>query len=130
DEVWSGHHPREICTPPDGSEPVIASAAGDAERSRAARPPDYPGNEADVSRVRTIPIARRPNKVSAEEFAHPPDRDRSFAAFLDALPHVLVADDFRRVVSAIADAARSKRGVIVMCGGHVVKTGLAPLLID
>lgn len=43
---------------------------------------------------------------------------------------MLVARDFRAVVDAIAHAARQKRGVIVMLGGHVVKTGLAPLLVD
>jgi hypothetical protein len=68
--------------------------------------------------------------VSAAEFAHPPGDDRSFAAFLAALPDVLVAKDFRRVVSAIADAKRRDRAVVVMLGGHVVKTGLAPLLIE
>ena len=43
---------------------------------------------------------------------------------------MLVARDFRAVVDAIVSAARDKRGVVVMLGGHVVKTGLAPLLID
>jgi hypothetical protein len=86
--------------------------------------------EADLSAVRTVPVGRRPNKVNASEFAHPPGDDRSFAAFIDALPDVLVARDFRAIVDAIVNAARSKRGVVVMLGGHVVKTGLAPLLID
>jgi hypothetical protein len=86
--------------------------------------------EADLSAIRTIPVARRPNKVRAEEFAHPPGSDRSFAAFLSSLPDVLVARDFQRVVEAIANAAQRERGVVVMLGGHIVKTGLAPLLID
>jgi len=68
--------------------------------------------------------------VNAREFAHPPGADRSFGAFLDALPDVLVARDFRAVVDAIVAAAAKHRGVIVMLGGHVVKTGLAPLLVD
>lgn len=80
--------------------------------------------------MRTVPVAQRPNKVSASEFAHPPASDRSFGAFLASLPDILVARDFRRVVAAIVDAARRRRAVIVMLGGHVVKTGLAPLLID
>jgi len=54
--------------------------------------------------VRTVPVAVRENKVSAR--------------------------DFRAVVSAIAGAARRQRGVVVMLGGHVVKTGLAPVLIE
>jgi hypothetical protein len=42
----------------------------------------------------------------------------------------LVARDFRRVVDAIAAAVRDKRAVVVMLGGHIVKTGLTPLLVD
>ncbi len=80
--------------------------------------------------MRTIPVAIRPNKVTASDFAHPPGDDRSFHAFLDALPHVLVARDFRAVVSAIATAARRQRGVVLMLGGHIVKTGLAPVLVE
>ena len=72
----------------------------------------------------------RENKVSARNFAQPPAGDHSFRAFLDALPDVLVARDFRAVVRAIADAARRGRAVVVMLGGHVVKTGLAPVLIE
>ncbi len=87
--------------------------------------------EADLTRVRTVPIARRPNKVRAEEFASPPPEGaRSFAAFMAALPDVLVARDFVRVIDAIAEAKVRGRGVVVMLGGHIVKTGLAPLLLD
>jgi hypothetical protein len=42
---------------------------------------------------------------------------------------VLVARDFLRVVDAIVSAA-GRRGVVVMAGGHVVKTGLTPLLLE
>ena len=86
--------------------------------------------EADLARVKTVPIALRPNKVRSEEFAGTPEKDRSFAAFLGALPDVLKAQDFRRVVEAIARAATRKRAVIVMLGGHVVKTGVGPVLMD
>ncbi len=77
-----------------------------------------------------MPIERRPNKVRTEEFASPPAGDRSFAAFIDALPDVLAAADFRAVVNAIVAAHSLKRCVIVMLGGHIVKTGVAPVLID
>ena len=80
--------------------------------------------------MRTVPVAIRPSKVSAREFAQPPGRDRSFGAFLRALPDVLVAHDFREVVGAIVSAARRERGVVAMLGGHIVKTGLAPLLLE
>ena len=83
-----------------------------------------------MARIRTVPIARRPSKVAAGEFAQPPGADRSFGAFLQSLPDILVAADFRRVVSAIVSAKQRGRGVIAMLGGHVVKTGLTPLLIE
>jgi hypothetical protein len=86
--------------------------------------------EADLSKVRTIPVAGRPNKVNADEFATPPGADASFGAFVRSLPDVLKAADFRRVVAAIVAAHRAKRAVIVMLGGHVVKTGIGPLLVD
>jgi hypothetical protein len=74
-------------------------------------------------------VARRPNKVSAAEFASPPVAGASFDDFLKALPDVLVARDFLGVVDAIAAAVRAQKGVIVMLGGHVVKTGLTPVLV-
>ena len=68
--------------------------------------------------------------MQAEEFAHPPGADRSFAGFLRALPDALAARDLLRVVDAIVSAARRHRAVVIMLGGHVVKTGLAPVLLD
>jgi hypothetical protein len=104
--------------------------SGEQESDRSVESRSASSDEADLRAVRTTPVARRPNKVRAEEFAHPPTGDLSFAAFLAALPDVLVARDFMRVVDAIVGAARRERGVVVMLGGHIVKTGLAPLLID
>jgi hypothetical protein len=85
--------------------------------------------EADLTQVNTVPVRRRANKVSAAEFAKPPAKDQSFRAFMASLPDILVARDFHRVVDAIVDAARNKRAVVVMLGGHIVKTGLSPLLV-
>ena len=84
--------------------------------------------EADLSRVRTVPLKRRANQVSSDEFATPPGTDRSFHAFLASLPDILVARDFLRVVDAIVAAHKRQRAVVVMLGGHIVKTGLTPLL--
>jgi hypothetical protein len=83
--------------------------------------------------VRTVPVASRPNKVLAEHFAAPPPPDpaaRTFPAFLASLPRILQADAFLQVVDAVAAAVRDRRTVLWMLGGHVVKTGLGPLLVD
>jgi hypothetical protein len=87
---------------------------------------DY--READFSRLKTVPIANRPNKVDASLLAHPPSSDRSFKAFIAALPAILAAQDLRYVVDQVA-AAAGRRGVLAMLGGHVIKVGLGPLLI-
>src|SRR6185369_16860168 len=108
----------------------VPSSSSGSDDQGAVAPETRTFGEANLADVRTVPVAVRPNKVSARDFAHPPGDDRSFGAFLDALPHVLVARDFRAVVSAIASAARRERGVVIMLGGHIVKTGLAPVLIE
>ena len=93
------------------------------------RDPDKGSREVDLGKVRTVPVMRRENKVSPQEFAKAPAERPSFHDFVESLPDILVARDFKRVVEGIATAARRQRGVVVMLGGHIVKTGLAPLLV-
>jgi hypothetical protein len=84
--------------------------------------------EADLSRLTTIPVAGRRNKVDSSLLAAPPGDGRSFAAFLASLPDVLAARDLRAVIDGVAAAARAGRGVVLLVGGHVIKVGLGPLL--
>ena len=85
--------------------------------------------EADLSRLKTVPVAKRPNKVDTSLLARPPIRsDRSFATFLDSLPSILAAQDLRYIVDQIVGAT-GRRGIVAMLGGHVIKVGLGPLLI-
>jgi len=86
--------------------------------------------EIDPARIRTVPVARRPSKVAAEEFARPPGADRSFGGFISSLPHILEAKSFLAIRDAVVSARRADRAVLCMMGGHVVKTGLNALLID
>ena len=84
--------------------------------------------EADLSRVATVPVSARRNKVDPQVLASPPSRNRSFSAFLDSLPDVLAARDFRLVIEAVVAAKQSRRGVVLLLGGHVIKVGLGPLV--
>lgn len=84
--------------------------------------------EADLTRVTTVPVAGRRNKVDPQLLASPPQSDRSFAAFLASLPDVLAARDLRLVIDAVARAKQDSRGVILLLGGHVIKVGLGPLV--
>jgi hypothetical protein len=51
-------------------------------------------------------------------------------AWLESLPSILVAADFKAVVQAIRAAHAGQRGVLWGIGAHVLKTGLSPVLID
>jgi hypothetical protein len=84
--------------------------------------------EADLSRLTTVPVAGRRNKVDQSLLAAPPGTDRSFSAFLSSLPDVLAARDLRQLVQAVARAHRDRRAVVLLLGGHVVKVGLGPLI--
>ena len=84
--------------------------------------------EADLTRVTTIPVASRRNKVDPRLLASAPGPDRSFRAFLASLPDILAAHDLRRVIDAVADATRGEQAVILLLGGHVIKVGLGPLI--
>ncbi|MGH9775130.1 MAG: hypothetical protein ACRD50_09310 [Candidatus Acidiferrales bacterium] len=80
--------------------------------------------------LRTYPLASRPSKVHIRDFARPHRRGGSFREFLDSLPRILAGNDLRAVATAIERARRSGRAVLWGLGGHVIKVGLAPVLID
>ena len=86
----------------------------------------------DLSRVETYPLASRPSKVTVRDFAKPltDDEARDAAALLDSLPHILAADTLRSIAGAIIEARSKNRAIIWGVGGHVIKTGLTPILID
>lgn len=80
--------------------------------------------------IRTYPLARRAGKVSVREFAKPHRRGAGIRGWLDSLPRILGAQSFRGVVSAVTTARSRNQPVLWGIGGHVIKVGLAPVLID
>ena len=91
-------------------------------------PFDY--DASDLSDIRTYPLKSRRSKASVDLFARPVAERSTVGQFLDALPNVLAAADLKAVARSIADAQRSGGGVLWGIGAHVVKTGLAPIVID
>ncbi|MDO8672300.1 MAG: hypothetical protein Q7O66_12875 [Dehalococcoidia bacterium] len=89
-----------------------------------------PYSPIDLSGVRTLPLASRKNKVKTSEFARVGVTGLSFSGFIDRLPSILVAADFRAAVGAIVKAHRQGRPVIWGMGAHVIKCGLSPLVIE
>lgn len=86
--------------------------------------------ELDLSKVVTYRASERSSKVHTAFEGVPPHQGMSMKAFLAGLPKILKADDLKAVAKAVAKAKNNRRPVIVMFGGHVVKCGCAPVLID
>src|SRR5258708_3223534 len=80
--------------------------------------------------VRTYPLASRKSKVSVRDFAKVPGANSSLAQFLDSLPHILAAEDLRHLLGAIHNARKQRKAILWGIGGHVIKVGLGPVLID
>src|SRR5215472_3370148 len=80
--------------------------------------------------VTTYPLASRKSKVSVAEFARPAAGNPSLARFLDSLPRLLAAADLGALLAAMQQARRSRKAILWGLGGHIIKTGLGPLLSD
>jgi hypothetical protein len=83
----------------------------------------------DLSGLHTIPIEARGGKVRVEDFAKPRSGG-AVTGWLDSLPHILAADSFRAVVDALRAARARNKMILWGLGGHVIKCGLTPVLID
>src|SRR6202171_1799768 len=80
--------------------------------------------------LKTVPIGERGGKVQIEHFARPYQKGDGVVRLLDSLPKLLAADAFRGVVDALRRAKAQKRAILWGLGGHVVKCGLADVLLD
>ncbi len=84
----------------------------------------------DYSKFKTYSIKGRHSKVDIKDFSTPWKKGQPFLSFLDTLPSILAGNDLWSVINAICLAARNKRPVCFAMGGHVIKTGMSPILID
>jgi hypothetical protein len=80
--------------------------------------------------VHTYPLSSRKSKVSVREFAKPPAINTSLTKFLDSLPNILAAQDLRQLLAAIHRARKQRAAILWGLGGHVIKVGLGPVLIE
>ncbi len=83
-----------------------------------------------LDEVKTYPLSSRPSKVSLDDFAKPIQPDSSLNDFLDSLPNILAVQSLRDLSARIHRARELQKPIIWGIGGHVVKTGLAPVIID
>ena len=84
----------------------------------------------ELENVKTYPLASRTSKVKLDDFAQTVGSEASLGEFLASLPNVLAVQSLRQIVERMRRARELKKPIIWGIGGHVIKTGLAPLIID
>jgi hypothetical protein len=84
----------------------------------------------DLDRLDVFSIAEREHKVHLDDLACPAGVGASLAQFFDSLPSTPATAGLRNLAAAIAHAVEADVPVAVAFGGHVVKCGLGPLLIN
>jgi hypothetical protein len=84
----------------------------------------------DLHGLKTYDLNSRPSRVFVEDFGRPVEAGASVGDWLEALPRQLGARDLHRVCGHLCRAHRQGRTVAAALGGHVIKTGCAPYLID
>jgi hypothetical protein len=84
----------------------------------------------DPSGLRLISGKNRPSKVTLDMMGKPLDENATISEFLESLPDILKARELKELVGWIKTAKDDGKPIIWMMGGHVIKTGLGPILID
>ncbi len=84
-------------------------------------------DQADLNKIRPIPIASRESKVRVEQFIDPETVGAGVtgAALAEIFPDILKGDDFKRVVAALQTARSNKKQILWLIGSHVIKCGLS-----
>jgi hypothetical protein len=102
----------------------VSSGGEDAVPSPETPPPF------DLTRFRTKPLAGRRHHVETDRFGSPLEVSATVAEFVASLPRFLGASALLDLADAIVAARSAKAPVVWGMGGHVVKVGLSPILLD
>lgn len=90
----------------------------------------YDFSPTNFSNIKTYELASRPSKVTVKDFASPIRKEDSLVEFLYKHSNVLAVKLIKKVAASIKRARDLGKPIIWGIGGHVVKTGLSPILID
>lgn len=83
----------------------------------------------DFSKLKTVPLAKRETDADDADFGSPYRANTGFSDFLCSLPGIGAAHDLIELRDSIVSAHRRGKSVILGCGGHVMDTGLSPLIV-
>jgi hypothetical protein len=83
-----------------------------------------------LDEVHCYSLSERKSKVHLGDFAKPWVEGETLEKWLENLPDILAARDFRHVTHAIVQAAKKEKVIILAMGAHPIKVGLNPVIID
>src|SRR6266478_6675937 len=83
-----------------------------------------------LDEVHTYPLSSRPSKVTVTDFAKTVNEESSLGDYLNSLPKILAVQNLREIASLMHRARKLGKPIIWGIGGHVINTGLAPIIID
>jgi len=89
-----------------------------------------PRQPLDLDQVKPIPIGQRRNLVHRDQFRPLCDPAGSIEDLFDSLPDILAARELKNAAEAVSASVESGAQVVAALGGHVVKVGMGPLIID
>jgi hypothetical protein len=84
----------------------------------------------DLHGLKTYDLHSRPSRVFHDDLGRPLAPGATVRDWLDSLPRQLAGNVLRRVCQHLVRAHRDGRTVTAALGGHVIKTGCGPYLVD
>src|ERR1051326_3133070 len=90
----------------------------------------YSARPITLNNLQTYPLSTRKSKIGIQDFGKPSASSPSLIKVLDSLPKLLAAQGLRELLAAIGIARTRHRAILWGIGGHVIKVGLGPILID
>ena len=70
------------------------------------------------------------SKVDVDKFAQSLGKEGSITQFIDSLPDILAAKDFKQFLYLMDKARKGDKAIIFALGAHAIKVGLNPVLIE
>jgi len=86
-------------------------------------------NPIDLKGLKTYSISKRKNLVHVRDFGTLAD-GRGAADLINSFPNIYAGRDLRTLIRDVVRAHRAGKEVVAAIGGHVIKVGCGPVLVD
>ena len=84
----------------------------------------------DLNKLKRISIKDRINKVNISHLSHTINKEDTVGDFINSLPDILQVRELKNLARELLKIKHTDGKILWMMGGHVVKCGLSPIIID